>query len=63
MKVVRLVIYEGDDKWVGETLDRSLKDGTMDFTRGNTLTIITLSTTPPPDVNLLKKIVEGEGKK
>jgi hypothetical protein len=63
MRVIRLLIYEGDERWVRETLDKSIKgrkdlDGT---TRGgNSITAVTLGTFPD-DLDLAVKEIIANG--
>ena len=44
MKVVRLIIYEGSEKWLKTTLDHSLKDG-INFLGGK-VKVLTLGKLP-----------------
>ena len=42
-KVVRIIIYEGDEVWVDTTLARSLKEGTNIITKERTIKIIDIN--------------------
>lgn len=51
MRVMRILIYDGPDEWITETLARSLPDGRSHFTTYGTITveshgIVTLKTLP-----------------
>jgi len=57
MKVVRILIYEGSERWVMDTLSKSLPDGIKDIARGNLIKVATLGTMSDP-VDVIFK--EGE---
>ncbi len=44
-KVVRIIIYEGDDEWVDKTLSKSLKEGYTNISGGDrTIKVVDLET-------------------
>jgi hypothetical protein len=47
MKVLRLIIYEGEDTWMKEQLSRSLPNGTKTLSPTNTISAVTLSRSLP----------------
>jgi len=46
MKIIRILIYEGNDEWMDYQLAKSLPDGVKDFSIGNSIKAITLGTLP-----------------
>lgn len=46
LKVVRLLVYEGEERWVKETLAKSLPDGVKSVFGINQIKVITLGSLP-----------------
>jgi hypothetical protein len=61
MRVIRLVVYEGTEKWITETISHSIK-GVKDCLPNGKITAITLGTVPDDLVIFLREEKEGEKK-
>jgi len=46
MKVIRVLIYEGDEEWLQRQLGGSMNDGKKDLGSGRSIKAITLGTMP-----------------
>ncbi len=46
MKLVRILIYEGDEKWIARQRVHSLPDGKKEFTKDRSISVVTLGTLP-----------------
>ncbi len=46
VKVLRLIMYEGDMLWISDTLSKSLPDGAKKITEINSIKVVTLGSLP-----------------
>jgi hypothetical protein len=58
MKVIRVLIYEGDEEWMQRQLGGSVNDGKKDLGHGRSIKAITLGTMPDI-VDVMLPISEG----
>lgn len=59
-KIIRLVLYEGEQRWLDKNLEASLPEGRNDEIFGFDRSITTKLITPQhPDFELLEKLIGG----